>query len=459
MARPSAKKKQGAGRRKGEETVEVLDALAARLAGLGRRKWKVSAVAMLHAGLRARQATAFGSTPPINLLHPHACVPDGAAAVLSPQPACRRRSRLQTKELAAALEKAAGSVEDEAVRAHIRDNLQQCAQQLHDKLQAPADEPPAQAAKRPKRGKKAAAPEAVAAVAADPEAAAVLPPTLASAEGYRQLAAAAAEGRPDARFTTASLLLARKLPAERLVAAHVRQLVPGAGEPADADASPQQQQQRAEALVVAAATALGVCAALSAEAAGPEDALRMFAPAVSHLCDASQLLTEQPDAAAAAALPLKLAQLAARTLASMHAVLRQQRLALGTSQGDAAPCFWRSNPQQQHADGAAGGAEAACSASASICALCTTLRLHGPSGQAAPGRLRQQVEALAVAAAADLRLLAPYAASGQLAYLASLVSRWSALAWTALAVSPAQPRSAWRKPSFLWPPRRRGPLC
>lgn len=149
----------------------------------------------------------------------------------------------------------------------------------------------------------------------------------------------------------------------------------------------------------------------------------MFAPAVSLLADAAQLLARPgagegaAEADAQAAAVQEVTQLAARALASMHAALEQQRQALAG--GDAAGGgYWRSNPQ---ALSPAEAAEAACSTSASLCSLLTTLRLHASGVAAAePGSSlrRQQLDALAAAAAADLRLLAPYGPSGALDSLA-----------------------------------------
>ena len=362
----------------------------------------------------------------------------------------RRRSHaslrcLQLQELESALEQAAGALEDEALRAHIQSNLGSCAQALHERLlslqadaeqqqqqQQEAAEPAEQqqrAGKRaPKRGKQVAGPgaEAPAEVAAPEE-----PPLphLATSAGYGALAAAEAAGQPDARFSPAALLLARRLPAPELVLAHVRRLLPDlppatvAGGGTDGAGGEPVTQAQAAAALQAAHAAVGLCSALACEAQGPVHALRVFAPAVSQLADAAQQLEAwrgsagaATAAAAAAAALQELAQLAGRALASMTAALRQQRLAPGGALR-AACGFWRTSPQQPAPAAAAG---AACAASADICSLLTSLRLRSSSGVS--GKLRQQVEALAAAAAADLRQLAPYAGSGQLAELASLVS-------------------------------------
>ncbi|KAL4858416.1 hypothetical protein ACK3TF_001396 [Chlorella vulgaris] len=363
MARTSARKTPRRSRRQESDAVEVLDALASRLAGMGSRKWK-------------------------------------------------------TQELAIALDKAAGTVEDVTVQEYIRGNLAQCAQQLHDRLlalQASAAEEAEQAeavappAKRSKRvGKAKAAPRtapgvelpAVAAAAA----AAAPPATLNTAQGYEQLAAAAVAGQPDPRFTTASLLLARKPPSEQLVLAHVRQLQPESG---SLDASLPLQ---GEALAAAAATALGTCAALSAESSDPADALRMFAPALGLLSDAWQLLSELEGPAAA----FELRRLAARALASMHSSLLAHAIPHGVSNSSTTRC-WRSYPPQQPA--AAAAAEAACAA---VCGLRASMQLHSAArGSAAVGRQRQQLEAQGAACAADIGLLAPHAASGVLSLLSS----------------------------------------
>ena len=358
----------------------------------------------------------------------------------------------------AALEKAVGGLQDEAVKAHILADLQGCATALHERLlslqaaaaaaaaEAAQEEPELEqavkAAKRPKRSRKSAAAVEAEAEAAAPTAEAeaemaaaeeplLLPlPVLATAGGYRQLAAAAGAGQPDARFSASDLLLSRKLPAEELVRFHVQRLqlsaAAGAAAPAG-DASAELGQQ-----VAAARAALGICSALSCEAGSPEDALRMFAPVVSQLGEASQLLQQQqqakgaPAAAAAAALLQDLTQLAGRALAAMHAALQLQRQALAGSV--ASSSFWRSN--QRHS--AAEAADVACTVSAALCSLCTSLRMPAAGSSQAAGRQRQQLEALAAGAAADLRQLAPYAASGQLAHLATLVSRPAALAHAAL---------------------------
>jgi hypothetical protein len=355
----------------------------------------------------------------------------------------------------AALEKAVGGLQDEAVKAHIQEDLQGCATALHERLLSlqaaaaaeaaqeepePEPEQAAKAAKRPKRSRKgvaaaeaeAAAPTAEAeAEMAEEEEPLLLPlPVLATAGGYRQLAAAAAAGQPDARFSAADLLLSRKLPTEELVRAHVQrlQLSAAVAEPAG-DASAELGQQ-----VAAARASLGICSALSCEAASPEDALRMFAPAVSQLEEASQLLQQQkqaeggaPAAAPAiAALLQELTQLASRALAAMHAALQLQRQALAGSA--ASSSFWRSNQRQSAAE----AADVACTVSATLCSLCTALRMHAASGSQAAGRQRQQLEALSAGAAADLRQLAPYAASGQLAHLAATVSHPASLAHAAL---------------------------
>ncbi|PRW56714.1 hypothetical protein C2E21_4752 [Chlorella sorokiniana] len=395
-----APKKRGSGQAKrSQEAVDVVEGLAARLAQLGRRKWKV-------------------------------------------------------KDLEAALEKAAGALPDEGLRAHITDHLAECAAQLHERLralQAAATEAQQQEQQeqqaqpqRQQRTKRSRQPAATAAAAAEAdvteaemaEAEEELEslPLVETAAGYRQLAAGAAAGTPDPRFTSAALLLSRKLPAAELVLAHVQRLCPvpppaegGAGADADAAAA----LQRCQALVAAAGVALGVCAALACEADCPEDALCTFAPALGLLREAAQLLLhqlEQQEAGEAAeaassigsdpaAVLRELSQLASRALASMHAALRAQQLRLATGQPAGGSGYWRANPDQPSP---AEAADAACAACSDVCLLLSTLRLHSSGLLAASSKQRQQQDALAAAAAADLRLLAPYGASGLLDYLATL---------------------------------------
>jgi hypothetical protein len=348
---------------------------------------------------------------------------------------------LQTQELAIALDKAAGTVEDATVQEYIRGNLAQCAQQLHDRLlalqasaaeeaeQAEALAPPAKRSKRVGKAKAApqTAPRVESPAMAAAAAAAAPPATLNTAEGYEQLAAVAITGQPDPRFTTASLLLARKPPSEQLVLAHVRQLQPESG---SLDASLPLQ---GEALAAAAATALGTCAALSAESSDPADALRMFAPALGLLSDAWQLLSELEGPAAA----FELQRLAARALASMHASLLAHAIPHSVSNSSTTR-YWRSCPQQQPA--AAAAAEAACAA---VCGLRTSMLVHSAArGSAAVGRQRQQLEAQGAACAADIGLLAPHAASGVLSLLSSTVSCGKVLAacaWRPCLDSPPHP--------------------
>lgn len=355
----------------------------------------------------------------------------------------------------AALEKAATALHDDELRAHITANLGQCAAQLHERLQAlqaaageaqqqeqQERQPQEQAAEtqRQQRAKRSRRPAAAAAMAAAAAEADVTEAEMAEAEeeleslplvetaaGYRQLVADAAAGALDPRFTSAALLLSRKLPAAELVLAHVQRLCsvpppPEGGAEADAASA----LQRGQALVAAAGVALGVCAALACEADCPEDALRMFTPTVSLLCDASHLLLEAGKAAEPAATSggdpaaalAELSQLAGRALASMHAALGAQQLRLATGQPSSSS-YWRANPDQPPP---AQAADAACAACSGICLLLSMLRLHGSGLPLGGGRQRQQREALAAAAAADLRLLAPYGASGLLDYLATLVS-------------------------------------
>ena len=433
-----------------QQTLDVVEALAGRLAQLGSRDWKASVHVVPRSGL-------WGSHLADGRCRIRARPRNGAVSQLHARCRCRRHCRrrlqaarplllqqpqhapnfsraAQVEELEAALEKAVSAVDDEATRAHIAANLRQCAQQLAERLRVLAAEQPqpqqqqqqqqqaAKDAKRPKRGARAAALAAAAAEADVTEAEMAEAqdelehlPLLETAGGYACLAAAAVAGAPDARFTGSALLLARRLPAPELVLAHVQRLAPvppppEAGEAEGAAA----RAARSAALVAAAGVALGLCSALAADASTPEDALRMFAPAVSLLADAAQLAASA-DAQAPAAH--EVAQLAARTLASMHAALEQQRRALAGGAA-AAGGYWRSNPQ---APSPAGAADAACSTGASLCSLLTTLRLHASGVAAAqPGssRRRQQLDALAAAAAADLRLLAPYGPSGALDTLA-----------------------------------------
>ena len=362
---------------------------------------------------------------------------------------------LQVKDLETALEKAAAALPDEGLRAQITANLGQCAAQLLERLralQAAAGEEQreqqqeqqqqAQAQRqRSKRNRQQAA-TATAAAEADVTEAEMAEaeeelehlPLVETAAGYRQLAAGAVDGALDPRFTSAALLLSRKLPAAELVLAHVQRLCPvpppseGSGEEADAAAA----LQRGTALVAAAGVALGVCAALACEAECPEDALRMFAPALGLLREAAQLLLHQleqqeagkaADAAGsgtsdAAVVLQELSQLGSRTLASMHAALRAQQLRMAAGQPAGGTSYWRANPDQPSP---AEAADAACAACCDVSLLLTMLRLHRSGLPPAGGRQRQWQEALSAAAAADLRLLAPYGASGLLDYLATLV--------------------------------------
>lgn len=301
----------------------------------------------------------------------------------------------------AALEKAVGGLQDEAVKAHIQADLQGCAAALHERLlslqaaaaaEAAAQEEQdqaAKAAKRPRRSRKtaaeaAAAPPAVVAEEEEEEEPLLLPlPALATAGGYRQLAAAAAAGQPDARFSATDLLLCRKLPAEELVRAHVHRLQLTEAAAADDSSQP----------LAAARAALGICSALSCEAGSPEDALCMFAPAVGQLEEALQLLLQQQQqaegapaaAAAAAALLQGLTQLAGHALAAMHAALQLQQQ---TGRQRCHSAFWRSNQRRS----AAQAADAACTVSAAICSFCTRPRMRTHGGRQVAGRQRQQLE-------------------------------------------------------------------
>ncbi|KAL4442009.1 hypothetical protein ABPG77_011270 [Micractinium sp. CCAP 211/92] len=345
-------------------------------------------------------------------------------------------------ELEAALAKAVAGLVDEGVRSHIQANLPRCAAALHERLataqstdamEEEEQQPAVQAgqqqqqqqqgnlAKRVKRGRKAAAAtgpgaEAPAEEAEQLEDEAAELPTLATAAGYAALVAGQVAGRPDARFSPASLLLARRLPGEELLRAHVQRVL--------ADAAP--EAAGAASAMAAAHAALGLCAALAVEAARPEEALHMFGPAVSQLAEvAAQLAGEQAGAAeqgeqaqqAQAGLARELLQLAGRALAAMHAALLQQRLALRSGSVPASgSSYWRANPQSLLPPAAA---EAACAAAAAACCLLTDLRLQHDGSRAGDGRSgRQQIQALAAAAAGDLRQLAPYASSGLLAELA-----------------------------------------
>lgn len=351
-----------------------------------------------------------------------------------------------------ALEKAAGSLDNEAVAAHIAANLQQCAAQLHERLaalqaagateeqQAPVAQQQ-QPEKRARRGRRASAAE----VAADAAQAGVNEEEMAAAEeelarlplletaaGYSQLAASAAAGAPDARFSASALLLARTQPAPALVLAHVQRLapVPPPLEEGDDDAV---TARRAEALAAAAGVALGICSALACDAPAPEPALCMFAPAVGHLCEAAQML----GAAAGSDVLQQLVQLAARALASMHATLVQQQPGLAAA-GRRSSGGWRANPQ---APSPAEAAAEACTVAADLCFLLTTLRLHGSAGGEASGtRQRQQLEALAAAAAADLRQLAPYGTAGLLDRLAAMVSLGKLAGARTVSPGAAEPR-------------------
>lgn len=349
---------------------------------------------------------------------------------------------MQISELEAALAKAVAGLVDEGVRSHIQANLPRCAAALHERLataqstdameeeeQQPAvqagqqqqEQQQGNVAKRVKRGRKAAAAtgpgaEAPAEEAEQLEDEAAELPTLATAAGYAALVAGQVAGRPDARFSPASLLLARRLPGEELLRAHVQGVL--------ADAAP--EAAGAASAMAAARATLGLCAALAVEAARPEEALHMFGPAVSQLAEvAAQLAGEQAGAAeqgeqaqqAQAGLARELLQLAGRALAAMHAALLQQRLALRSGSVPASgSSYWRANPQSLLPPAAA---EAACAAAAAACCLLTDLRLQHDGSRAGDGRSgRQQIQALAAAAAGDLRQLAPYASSGLLAELA-----------------------------------------
>ncbi len=351
------------------------------------------------------------------------------------------------------------SLQDEGLREHITANLGQCAAQLHERLRALAasgeaqqpkqqqsqQPPPPQQQERAKRSRRpAAAAVAAAAAEADVTEAEMVEaeeeleslPLIETAAGYTTLAAGAVSGTLDPRFTSSALLLSRKLPAPELVLAHVQRLC-AVPPPPEGDAEPGADAaaalQRSQALVAAAGVALGVCAALASEADCPEDALRMFGPALGLLREALQPLQQQlerrqpaeageaagsssSDPAAVAALQ-ELSQLASRALASMHAALRAQQLRLAAGQS-AGGGYWRANPDQPSP---AEAADAACAACAEACLLQCTLRLHGSGQPAGAAKQRQQQEALAAAAAADLQLLRPYGTSGLLDYLATLV--------------------------------------
>ena len=459
---------KAAAKQQAQETVDVLEGLAARLAALGQRKWKASgalrAVPSLtrpcHASVtradhRQRAAHAWAADPAAAAAaHAAASCPRRRAAVVplpSPISPPRSPAHVQVKELEAALEKAVAALDNEGVKAHIVANLQQCAAQLHERLRAlqaeaqqeqqAQEQQQAQAQQvqqqqqRAKRSRRPTAAELAAAAAeadvteaemAEAEEELESLPLLETAAGYRQLAAAAAGGAPDARFTSAALLLSRKLPGPELVLAHVQRLCP-VPPPPEAGDEPTAAAQRVQALVAAAGVALAVCSALACEADCPEDALRMFAPAVGQLADAAQLLLQQQErqeqageaaASSPAALLREFSQLAGRTLASMHAALRAQQLGLAAGRPAGGSGYWRANPEQPSP---AEAADAACSACADLCSLLTTLRLLGdtPGGSQ---QAKQQREALAAAAAADLRQLAPYGPSGLLDHLASLVS-------------------------------------
>jgi hypothetical protein len=335
--------------------------------------------------------------------------------------------------LASALDKAADSLTDEALKSHIKSSLQQWAQELHSKLVQLQTAGGAQAAeaadgqlKRPRKRSKPAAdspPKRAEIIddAAEEEEAALLPPaSLLLSAGYRRLAQAAVDTQPDPRHTTAALLLSRRLPDQQLVVA----LADGPGE----EESTQQRVERARGHVAAAAAALGACAALATEAGSAEDALRMFAPAVAQLSAALSLLVDQQNAQQQAgavegdttALLSELARLAARALASMHTALQQQRLAPGAGLpgGRTGAGFWRTKPLPSPAV----AAEAARGACAALCMLRARLRMHG-EGPSPASKLQQrrQLDAQGLLVAADLRLLAPFAASGLSAELAQQV--------------------------------------
>lgn len=399
------------------------------------------------------------------------CTPRSRRCLRSPLLTANTAKQKQVQELEAALEKAVAALDNEDAKSHIAANLHQCARQLHERLQSlqaaarqqaaaqqPEQQQPGQqqqqdaaarGAKRTRRGGKAAAEVAADAAEADvteeemaeAEAELTTLPLLETAGGYTRLVAATAAGIPDARFSASALLLSRRLPAAELVLAHVQRLAPVPPPPEAGDCDPAAARQcRAQALVVAAGVTLGLCSALACEAGSPEDALRMFAPAVGQLTGALQLLLEQEAEGQQAAAPAatlqevaqlegrtlqEVAQLAGRTLASMHAALEQQRQA--PAGGCAASSYWRSNPQ---APSLAEAAEAARSAAASLCSLLTTLRLHASStGLAGGSQQRQQLEASAAGAAADVRQLAPFGPSGVLDYLASLVRTAAGAGW------------------------------
>lgn len=161
------------------------------------------------------------------------------------------------------------------------------------------------------------------------------------------------------------------------------------------------------ALLNAAVKALAFNSGLAGEAAHPAEALAVFAPAVTLLrkaLDALESANEGGDASSAAALQ-RLEALAARTIACMHTAAKgaECRDTRAVEEQSRWWLEWRQIPAS------AEPVPNAVEACRGVVAVRAAARLMGGSGAAGKGDA-----GVVPYAAQDMRLLAPYAAAGQL---------------------------------------------
>lgn len=297
-----------------------------------------------------------------------------------------------------ALEKAISALPDTPLKTSLQTSLPAAAAQLLEHLRPEEPAVPKPRAKRAKTTREAAKEEP--AVPAAPSAPTILDSSLEAA------VEAILNGESPSNIDAIGALVSRFPPPQGLLEWQLLKMYPAASGDAP----------NLDTLLTAAEKALQACNALAGQAALREEALATFQPALSMMLRAARVL-EQSGSQTASGDAEHLAQwqtlkmLSSRALVCMDLVGKEINAVNGASDGgapaDQASRWWlrRIVTENGSVHDALAAARTACAAAVSLCTS-TQLCELGSEGR---------VESLAALAGHSMRVLAPYAAAGQMA--------------------------------------------
>ena len=302
---------------------------------------------------------------------------------------------IQEREVAKALEKAVGALPDGTIKAFLQSSLPVAAAQLLKNLQPEEPTLPKPRAKRAKtiRGAEDQEPQAPAAAAVPVE------PTLLDSS-LETTIEAILNGKAPKYTDDIGALVSRFPPAKDLLQHQVLTAYPAA----DGD-SPDWNI-----LITAAEKTLQACNALAGQATSREEALTTFGPALALLQKAAGLLMDTSrsnDGESSLDKWITLRALSSRALVCMDLVGKEidsvNAAIDGGAPADVASRWWLRRAHGESRRDVLAGARTACAAAVSLCTSAQSREIENAN-----------IQGLAALAGHSMRVLAPYAAAGQM---------------------------------------------